>query len=196
MLRRQKHALSGSTTPFACTLSPSLAFSISLTSSLYYFFFSLSLSTYLSLPLYISLFALSLSLPLSLALPVCLLALPVFLFYLLVCFSSLLITLFRFSNLLWDSPPQNLSIESSTPVETRDSFFCLPPRFLSCKMAPVRCGCGSRMKRFERSQFSLPTVPVKKGFLCVSVQLRGKARTFRQQQQQNKNNPPADTFLP
>ena len=35
----------------------------------------------------------------------------------------------------------------------------------------VRFGYGLGMERFERFRFSVPAVPLRRGFLCVSVQL-------------------------
>ena len=37
-------------------------------------------------------------------------------------------------------------------------------------MAPVRFGYCLGMERFERFRFSVPAVPLRRGFLCVSVQ--------------------------
>ena len=36
----------------------------------------------------------------------------------------------------------------------------------------VRFGYGLGMKRFERFRFSVPAVPLRRGFLCVSVQFK------------------------
>ena len=39
-----------------------------------------------------------------------------------------------------------------------------------CRAALVRFGYGLGMERFERFQFSVPAVPLWRGFSCVSVQ--------------------------
>ena len=41
-------------------------------------------------------------------------------------------------------------------------------------MAPVRFGYGLGMERFERFRFSVPAVPLRRGFLCVSVQFHSE----------------------
>ena len=42
--------------------------------------------------------------------------------------------------------------------------------------APVRFGYGSGVERFERFRFSVPAVPLRKRFFCVSVQFNRKGR--------------------
>ena len=43
------------------------------------------------------------------------------------------------------------------------------------RVAPVRFGYGSGVERFERFRFSVPAVPLQKGFFCISVHsLTGK----------------------
>ena len=46
----------------------------------------------------------------------------------------------------------------------------------SYREAPVRFGYGLGMERFKRFRFSVPAVPLQKGFLCVSVQFNRKGR--------------------
>ena len=43
-------------------------------------------------------------------------------------------------------------------------------KMASFRVAPVRFGYGLGMERFERFRFSVPAVPLRRGFLCVSVQ--------------------------
>ena len=47
-------------------------------------------------------------------------------------------------------------------------------RNTKCRVAPVRFGYGLGMERFDRFRFSVPAVPLQKGFFCVSVQFKGK----------------------
>ena len=54
----------------------------------------------------------------------------------------------------------------STPL--KNPLVLLVPK---CSVAPVQFCYGSRMERFERFRFSVPTVP--RGFLYISVQLKG-----------------------
>ena len=46
----------------------------------------------------------------------------------------------------------------------------------SCREAPVRFGYGLGVERFERFRFSVPAVPLQKGFVCASVQFHRKGR--------------------
>ena len=51
-------------------------------------------------------------------------------------------------------------------------------RSLSTKSreAPVRFGHGLEMERFKRFRFSVPAVPLQKGFFCISVECNRKGR--------------------
>ena len=42
--------------------------------------------------------------------------------------------------------------------------------------APVRFGYGLEMERFKRFRFSVPAVPLQKGFFCISAQCNRKGR--------------------
>ena len=44
------------------------------------------------------------------------------------------------------------------------------------KEAPVRFGYSLEMERFKRFRFSVPAVPLQKGFFCISVQFNRKGR--------------------
>ena len=44
------------------------------------------------------------------------------------------------------------------------------------RVAPVRFGCGLGVERFDRFRFSVPTVPLQKGFFSVSAQINMKGR--------------------
>ena len=48
--------------------------------------------------------------------------------------------------------------------------------YYTVREAPVRFGYGSGAERFERFRFSVPAVPLQKGFFCVSVQFNRKGR--------------------
>ena len=46
----------------------------------------------------------------------------------------------------------------------------IPVRLFQGGLGSVRFGYGSGVHRFERFRFSVPAVPLRRGFLCVSVQ--------------------------